>query len=109
MENTVLWFSYIGFIPLALLLLLYVHCRLACLLILILKLFFLIKASKEKEEKVQGVIEIPSGDASKDDVVKAVSENVKWQMGDDRKTTELKALQGLIWKDAYESKAVKGE
>lgn len=67
------------------------------------------QASKEKEEKVEGVIEIPSGDASKEDVIKAVSENVKWQMDDDRKTTELKALQGLIWIDAYESKAVKGE
>lgn len=66
-------------------------------------------ATKEKEEKVEGAVEIPGGDASKEDVVKAVSENVKWQMDGDRKTTELKALQGLIWKDAYESKEVKGE
>ncbi|KAH9488122.1 Enolase-phosphatase E1 [Bulinus truncatus] len=67
------------------------------------------QAAKEKEEKVEGVVEIPTGDASKEDVVKAVCENVKWQMDADRKTTELKVLQGMIWKDAYESSEIKGE
>ncbi|CAL1536944.1 unnamed protein product [Lymnaea stagnalis] len=67
------------------------------------------QAAKEKEEKVEGVVEIPSGDASKEDVVKAVCDNVRWQMDGDRKTTELKALQGMIWNDAYESTEIKGE
>ncbi|GFR68479.1 enolase-phosphatase E1 [Elysia marginata] len=69
------------------------------------------QASREKDEQVENVVLIPSCDceATKEDVVKAVCENVKCQMDGDRKTTELKALQGLIWKDAYESKAVKGE
>lgn len=42
-------------------------------------------------------------------MIKAVVSNVKWQMDADRKTTELKNLQGLIWKDGYESKELKGE
>ncbi|KAK6999823.1 enolase-phosphatase E1 [Biomphalaria glabrata] len=67
------------------------------------------QAAKEKDEKVEGVVEIPSGDASKEDVIKAVIDNVKWQMGENRKTTELKALQGLIWKEAFESSEIKGE
>ena len=48
-------------------------------------------------------------DADKEDVIKAVCENIKCQMDSNRKTTELKNLQGLVWKDAYESKVVKGE
>lgn len=67
------------------------------------------QAAKEKSENVEGVVEIPSSDSSKEDVIKAVVANVLWQMEGDRKTTELKNLQGLIWKDAYESKEVKGE
>uniref|UniRef100_A0A0B7BED8 Acireductone synthase n=1 Tax=Arion vulgaris TaxID=1028688 RepID=A0A0B7BED8_9EUPU len=67
------------------------------------------QAAKEKDEKVEGVVEIPSADASKEDVVTAVVSNVRWQMQDDRKTTELKNLQGLIWKDAYKTKEIKGE
>ncbi|CAG5133745.1 unnamed protein product [Candidula unifasciata] len=67
------------------------------------------QAAKEKSETVEGVVEIPSSDASKEDVIKAVVANVQGQMDADRKTTELKNLQGLIWKDAYESKEIKGE
>jgi enolase-phosphatase E1 len=67
------------------------------------------QAVKEKANDVEGVVEIPSGDASKEDVVKAVIGNVKQQMDADRKTTELKSLQGLLFKEAFESKQVKGE
>jgi len=66
-------------------------------------------AKKETDEKVEGAVDIPAGDSSKEDVVKAVCENVKWQMDGDRKTTELKNLQGLIWREAYESGEVKGQ
>ncbi|BFZ07110.1 hypothetical protein BsWGS_10149 [Bradybaena similaris] len=67
------------------------------------------QAVKEKNENAEGVVEIPSSDSCKEDVIKAVVSNVKWQMDADRKTTELKNLQGLIWKDGYESKELKGE
>lgn len=69
------------------------------------------QACREKEEGVENVVLIPDceSDTTKEDVIKAVCENVNSQMDADRKTTELKTLQGLIWKDAYESKAVKGE
>jgi enolase-phosphatase E1 len=30
-------------------------------------------------------------------------ENIQWQMSIDRKTTELKAFQGFIWKEGFES------
>lgn len=53
--------------------------------------------------------EIAEADAGKEEVVKGVVANVKRQMAADRKSTELKQLQGHIWKQAYESGDVKGE
>jgi methionine salvage enolase-phosphatase E1 len=38
----------------------------------------------------------------------AVLASVRWQMQQDRKSTALKALQGLIWHTAYASGAVRG-
>ncbi|CAG5127378.1 unnamed protein product, partial [Candidula unifasciata] len=64
------------------------------------------QAAKDKEEKVEGVVEIPSGDATKEDVIKAVVDNVRWQLDGKRNTTELKALQEFVLRDAYASKAV---
>lgn len=67
-------------------------------------------ATKDKEEKVDGVVEIPAPNGSnKDDVIKAVCNNVKWQMENDRKSTALKDLQGHIWREAYKSGKVKAE
>lgn len=66
------------------------------------------QAAKDKEEKVEGVVEIPSGDAKKDDIVKAVADNVRWQMDGNRNTAELKTLQGLILKYAFESEEMNG-
>lgn len=36
-------------------------------------------------------------------------ENVKWQMGIDRKATALKTLQGLIWVKGYKDGTIKGQ
>lgn len=41
-------------------------------------------------------------------VLEEVAANIRWQMAADRKTTSLKALQGMIWKSAYESGELKG-
>lgn len=65
-------------------------------------------AKKDKEAEVDGVVEIPDDDADKDAVVKAVIANVKWQMSHDRKSKELKQLQGHIWKQAYKQGKIKG-
>ncbi|XP_076463479.1 enolase-phosphatase E1-like [Babylonia areolata] len=66
-------------------------------------------AQKDKSEGVEGVVEIPEATADKGDIVKAVVENVKWQMDSDRKSSELKQLQGHIWRQAYESGKIKGK
>lgn len=66
-------------------------------------------ASKDAEEKKEGVVAIPAGDATKDDVVKAVKASVMWQMDQDRKSTELKSLQGMIWKEGYTSGEIRGQ
>lgn len=50
------------------------------------------KAAKDKADGVEGVVEIPK-EGSKEDIIKAVVDNVKWQMDEDRKTTALKQLQ----------------
>lgn len=41
-------------------------------------------------------------------LIENILANVFWQMDQDRKSTELKQLQGLIWKKAYEDSVVKG-
>lgn len=40
--------------------------------------------------------------------VRSIVENVHWQISEDRKTKELKNLQGKIWKVAFESGEIKG-
>lgn len=65
-------------------------------------------AKKDKEEGVDGVVEIPD-DATKEKTLKATVDNVRWQMDKDRKTSELKQLQGHIWKEGYASGELKGE
>jgi enolase-phosphatase E1 len=45
----------------------------------------------------------------KAEFIAALFKNVQWQMSKDRKSTELKQLQGLIWKKAYADKSVKGQ
>lgn len=54
-------------------------------------------------------MEIPDAAAGKEEVIKGVVANVRWQMDNDRKSTELKQLQGHIWRQAYESGTLKGE
>ncbi|XP_071079299.1 enolase-phosphatase E1-like [Haliotis cracherodii] len=66
-------------------------------------------AAKDKSDSVDGVVEIPDGSSDKEDILKAVSENVRWQMSKDRKSTELKQLQGHMWQEGYQSGAFKGE
>ena len=74
------------------------------------KLFFsFLQASKDKGDNVEGVVEIPDAASGKEDIIKAVVENVKWQMDKDRKSTELKQLQGHIWKQGYEKGDLKAE
>ena len=55
------------------------------------------------------MVEIPDAASGKEDIIKAVVDNVKWQMDKDRKSTELKQLQGHIWKQGYEKGDLKAE
>lgn len=41
--------------------------------------------------------------------ISCVVENVKWQMSNDRKSTPLKSLQGLIWEKGYANGDLKGQ
>ncbi|XP_061167082.1 enolase-phosphatase E1-like [Saccostrea echinata] len=65
-------------------------------------------AIKEKADDQEGVIEIPK-EGSKEEIIKAVVANVKWQMDSDRKTTALKQLQGHIWREGYKTGKIKAE
>lgn len=69
---------------------------------------FEFKAAKDKADGVEGVVEIPK-EGSKEDIIKAVVDNVKWQMDEDRKTTALKQLQGHIWREGYKTGQIKAE
>lgn len=46
---------------------------------------------------------------NKDSFINSIVDNVHYQITQDRKTKELKTLQGKIWKDAFESGSIKGE
>ncbi|CAK1583615.1 unnamed protein product [Parnassius mnemosyne] len=65
-------------------------------------------ALEDKEKSVDGVVHIPGEDASKEDQIEGVVNNVKWQMSADRKVGPLKQLQGLIWKQGYDNGDIKG-
>lgn len=66
-------------------------------------------AAKDKEGG-ESVTEIPAAtDDNKTDIIKAVIANVTAQMEADRKSTELKQLQGHMWREAYKQKKVTAE
>lgn len=65
-------------------------------------------ALEDKEKSVDGVVSIPGEDASKEDQIEGLVNNVKWQMSSDRKVGALKQLQGLIWKQGYDKGDIKG-
>ncbi|XP_078033138.1 enolase-phosphatase E1 [Augochlora pura] len=62
------------------------------------------QAKKDEEDKVDGFVPI-TGDAEEEK--KSLVKNVLWQMDGDRKTGALKQLQGHMWREAYNSGAVK--
>ncbi|KAH3846046.1 enolase-phosphatase E1-like [Dreissena polymorpha] len=66
-------------------------------------------AASDKENG-EDVVEIPEAkDDNKDEVIQAVIKNVSHQMDKDRKSAELKKLQGHIWREGYQSKKLEGE
>lgn len=66
------------------------------------------QSNKDKEDGVEGVVEI-SKDDDKEKCVQSVVDNVIWQMDSDRKATPLKQLQGHMWREAYKTGKVQGE
>jgi enolase-phosphatase E1 len=66
------------------------------------------QATVDRASGMEGVVTIPDDDAAPGAIRQALCESVYWQMDHDRKTTGLKALQGLIWVDGYRSGALKG-
>ncbi|XP_052756719.1 claspin [Galleria mellonella] len=65
-------------------------------------------ALEDKEKNVEGVVTIPGEDATKEEQIEGLVNNVKWQMSLDRKAGPLKLLQGLIWKQGYDNGEIKG-
>jgi enolase-phosphatase E1 len=64
-------------------------------------------SNKDKKEKTPGLVEIKKS-AKKKDCIESIVKNIQWQMSIDRKIGPLKALQGYMWKSAYESEEIKG-
>lgn len=61
---------------------------------------------QDAKDEASGVITIP--DSQYPNAIKAVADNVSWQMSSDRKAGPLKALQGYMWKDGYANGQLKG-
>jgi enolase-phosphatase E1 len=57
---------------------------------------------------LEGACLLPEPDSGGQALREAASAIVAWQMDSDRKTTALKALQGKIWVNGYQSGALKG-
>ena len=70
---------------------------------------FILQANSDKEDSVEGVVEIAAKEVEQEKAVQSVVDNVLWQMDNDRKSTGLKQLQGHMWREAYKTKKVKGE
>ncbi|KND01422.1 2,3-diketo-5-methylthio-1-phosphopentane phosphatase [Spizellomyces punctatus DAOM BR117] len=67
------------------------------------------QAKKDVEQKVEGAMPIvDAAHPDREEICKSVIANVKWQMSIDRKIGPLKALQGYMWRSAYESGRIKG-
>jgi enolase-phosphatase E1 len=66
------------------------------------------QAIADRADGMEGAVSIPDADATPEAIRQALCESVYWQMDNDRKTTGLKALQGQIWVDGYQSGALKG-
>lgn len=73
----------------------------------------LLRQQAQEDSGLDGAVPIPlesgSGDEELERVIRAVVDNVHWQMALDRKTTALKQLQGHMWRAAYATGLVKGE
>lgn len=73
----------------------------------------LLRQQAQEDSGLDGAVPIPlesgSGDEELERIIRAVVDNVHWQMALDRKTTALKQLQGHMWRAAYATGLVKGE
>lgn len=67
------------------------------------------QSTEDVEAKIEGAVAIAEGEKELDAQIESVVENVKWQMSNDRKTTSLKTLQGLIWEQGYKKGELKGQ
>ncbi len=66
-------------------------------------------ADSERAAGVDGAIDVlPAGHAESDAIRRTVVASLLWQMDSDRKTTGLKAVQGLVWRDGYARGELRG-
>ncbi|KAJ3020800.1 Enolase-phosphatase E1 [Thoreauomyces humboldtii] len=64
---------------------------------------------KDANDKVPGLVPVlTEPEHTSHQVLESVVHNVRWQMSIDRKIGPLKALQGYMWRSAYEGGKIKG-
>jgi enolase-phosphatase E1 len=67
-------------------------------------------SQREHAEHPEGTVPVvPGSEAPLEERVAAANDNLQWQMDLDRKSTALKAIQGMIWRKAYERGDIFGE
>lgn len=67
----------------------------------------LFQAKKDSEDKLDGFVAITED--KPEEQKESLLNNVLWQMDNDRKTGALKQLQGHMWREAYNTGAVKAQ
>lgn len=66
-------------------------------------------SSEQDRDLADGNAPPPWESSPREAEIKAATRYVHWLMDQDRKSTALKALQGMIWKEGYESGELKGQ
>ncbi|RUS18988.1 hypothetical protein BC937DRAFT_88096 [Endogone sp. FLAS-F59071] len=77
------------------------YCANRCLL-------YIYSAAKDVAEGLSGAVLIPEETSSNtNDVKRAISQNIKWQVAADRKIGALKSFQGYMWQGGFESGVIR--
>lgn len=68
-----------------------------------------VAALLRQDEEACAQAPVPGPEATQEALSAAMEANALWQMDQDRKSTGLKALQGQVWQDGYDSGQLKAE
>ncbi|XP_013397492.2 enolase-phosphatase E1 [Lingula anatina] len=67
------------------------------------------QAQQDKEAGTEGVVEVKAADDPQEEVIASITENLKWQMSQEKATTAACQLQSQILREAFKMEKMKGK